>query len=61
VDSYDDAANSCWERLGRATIERLGLKPRARARRVLRERCVGDPAAERVGPDGSVLGVDRAS
>ena len=60
-DRYDDAANSFWSRFGERTIERLALKPGERVLDV----CCGSgasalPAAERVGPSGSVLGVDLA-
>lgn len=61
ADRYDDPANSFWERFGRRTVERLSL---ARGARVL-DVCCGSgasalPAAEAVGPDGFVLGVDLA-
>jgi ubiquinone/menaquinone biosynthesis C-methylase UbiE len=61
ADHYDDPTNAYWERAGRRTIERLGLGPGARVLDV----CCGSgasaiPAAERVGPSGSVLGVDLA-
>lgn len=60
-DSYDDLANSFWSRFGRRTIERLYLPEGASVLDV----CCGSgasaiPAAERVGPTGSVLGVDLA-
>jgi ubiquinone/menaquinone biosynthesis C-methylase UbiE len=60
-DQYDDAANSFWSRFGTRTIERLGLEPGDRVLDV----CCGSgasalPAAERVGPTGSVLGMDLA-
>jgi ubiquinone/menaquinone biosynthesis C-methylase UbiE len=61
-DCYDDPANSFWPRFGRRTIERLDLPAGASVLDV----CCGSgssaiPAAELVGPDGSVLGVDLAS
>ena len=61
ADSYDDAANTFWDRFGRSTIERLNLKPGAHVLDV----CCGSgasaiPAAEAVGPEGSVLGIDLA-
>jgi ubiquinone/menaquinone biosynthesis C-methylase UbiE len=61
ADSYDDCANSFWERFGRRTIERLNLQSGAR----LLDVCCGSgasaiPAAEKVGPEGFVLGVDLA-
>ena len=61
ADHYDDPANSFWARFGRRTIERLDLAPGARVLDV----CCGSgasaiPAAEAVGPGGSVLGVDLA-
>jgi ubiquinone/menaquinone biosynthesis C-methylase UbiE len=59
ADSYDE--NAFWARFGRATVERLRLRPGARVLDV----CCGSgasalPAAEIVGPGGSVLGVDLA-
>jgi ubiquinone/menaquinone biosynthesis C-methylase UbiE len=61
ADSYDDAANSFWDRFGRRTIEGLRL---ARGAAVL-DVCCGSgasaiPAAQAVGRDGSVLGIDLA-
>jgi SAM-dependent methyltransferase len=61
ADSYDDPANSFWSCFGRATVERLRLPRGARVLDV----CCGSgasalPAAEAVGPQGSVLGVDLA-
>jgi len=57
ADHFD--ALPFWERFGRATVERLGLKPGAR----VLDLCCGTgasalPAAARVGPAGSVLGID---
>jgi ubiquinone/menaquinone biosynthesis C-methylase UbiE len=61
ADSYDHPANSFWERYGRRTVERLHLPKGAR----VLDACCGSgasaiPAAEAVGADGSVLGVDLA-
>ena len=61
ADFYDDSANSFWDRFGRKTIERLRLPLAAR----VFDACCGTgasaiPAAEKVGPHGSVLGVDLA-
>ena len=60
-DFFDHPANTFWERYGRRTIERLRL---AEGVRVL-DVCCGSgasaiPAAEAVGPRGSVVGVDLA-
>ena len=62
ADYYDDPANSFWERFGRATVERLQLPLNARVLDV----CCGSgasalPAAEMVGPQGFVLGIDLAA
>ena len=62
ADYYDDPANSFWERFGRATVERLQLPLGARVLDV----CCGSgasalPAAEMVGPQGFVLGIDLAA
>jgi ubiquinone/menaquinone biosynthesis C-methylase UbiE len=59
ADAYDDPANSFWARFGRRTVERLDLRT---GQKVL-DVCCGSgasalPAAEVVGPQGSVLGVD---
>lgn len=62
ADRYDDPANAFWARFGRATVERLRLPSGARVLDV----CCGSgasalPAAEMVGPGGSVLGIDLAA
>lgn len=59
ADSYDDPANSFWDRFGQRTIERLQLPSVARVLDV----CCGSgasaiPAALKVGPQGFVLGID---
>lgn len=60
-DFYDHPANTFWERYGRRTVERLQLTPGAKTLDV----CCGSgasalPAAEIVGPTGSVTGLDLA-
>ena len=60
-DHFDHPANTFWDRFGRRTVERLGLAPGASVLDV----CCGSgasaiPAAEIVGPGGSVIGVDLA-
>ena len=60
-DFYDHPANTFWQRYGRRTVERLRLTPGTRVLDV----CCGSgasaiPAAETVGPNGSVVGVDLA-
>src|SRR5262245_33982111 len=59
ADSYDHPANSFWARFGRRTVERLDLRD---GQNVL-DVCCGSgasaiPAAEIVGAQGSVLGID---
>jgi ubiquinone/menaquinone biosynthesis C-methylase UbiE len=61
ADFFDDPALAFWERFGRATIERLTL---AEGESVL-DVCAGSgasaiPAADIVGPTGSVVAVDLA-
>jgi len=60
-DYYDHPANTFWGQFGRRTVTRLGL---ATGERVL-DVCCGSgasaiPAAEIVGSDGAVVGVDLA-
>lgn len=61
AESFDDPALSFWDRFGRATVDRLELRPGA----VVLDACCGTgasafPAAERVGPSGKVVAVDLA-
>jgi ubiquinone/menaquinone biosynthesis C-methylase UbiE len=61
ADSFDNPANTFWARFGRQTVERLAPRP---GQRVL-DVCCGSgasaiPAAQLVGPGGSVLGLDLA-
>jgi ubiquinone/menaquinone biosynthesis C-methylase UbiE len=61
ADHYGHSALSFWDRFGRRTVERLPLVPGMKVLDV----CCGMgasalPAAERVGPTGSVLAVDLA-
>jgi ubiquinone/menaquinone biosynthesis C-methylase UbiE len=61
ADHFDAPALGFWDRIGRRTVERLGLEPGAAVLDV----CCGTgasalPAAEAVGPTGRVLGVDLA-
>jgi len=61
ADLFDEPALGFWDYYGSRTVGRLGLRPGARVLDV----CSGSgasalPAAEQVGPDGFVLGVDLA-
>ena len=61
-DNYDDPANSFWQRFGSRTVDRLKLRHGMRVLDV----CCGSgasalAAAEEVGPNGYVLGVDLAT
>jgi ubiquinone/menaquinone biosynthesis C-methylase UbiE len=61
ADSYDHPTNTFWSRYGSRTVDRLRLPSGAR----VLDACCGSgasaiPAAEAVGPTGSVLGVDLA-
>jgi ubiquinone/menaquinone biosynthesis C-methylase UbiE len=61
ADYYDHPVNAFWERYGRRSVEHLRLAPGASVLDV----CCGSgasalPAAEAVGPGGSVLGIDLA-
>jgi ubiquinone/menaquinone biosynthesis C-methylase UbiE len=61
ADHFDHPANSFWDRFGQETVSRLGLRPGDAVLDV----CSGTgasaiPAAERVGPTGTVIGVDLA-
>jgi ubiquinone/menaquinone biosynthesis C-methylase UbiE len=61
ADHFDDGPLAFWDRYGRATIERLRLKPGSV---VLDVGCGSGasaiPAGEAVGPHGRVIGVDLA-
>ncbi len=61
ADFFDHPANTFWDRYGRRTIELLGLGVGDRVLDV----CCGSgasaiPAAQAVGPEGSVVGIDLA-
>jgi SAM-dependent methyltransferase len=61
ADHFDDPALSFWDRFGRLTVARIGVRP---AQRVF-DACCGTgasaiPAAHMVAPDGQVLGFDLA-
>ncbi|MBV7338287.1 methyltransferase domain-containing protein [Chloroflexi bacterium TSY] len=61
ADTFDDPANSYWERYGRRTVERLNLAPGST---VLDVRCGTGasalPAAEILNGTGHVIGLDLA-
>jgi ubiquinone/menaquinone biosynthesis C-methylase UbiE len=61
ADAFDEPALGFWDRFGRATVDRLELRPGA----VVLDACAGSgasalPAAEVVGPSGKVVAVDLA-
>lgn len=61
AEFFDEQALGFWDRFGRATVDRLDLRPGA----TVLDACAGSrasalPAAERVGPTGKVLAVDLA-
>lgn len=61
ADHFDHPVSSFWHRFGRQTVERLGL----REGETVLDVCCGSggsalPAAEAVGPQGKVVGVDLA-
>ena len=62
ADHFDDEPLSFWERVGRRTVARLGLRA---GDRVLDVGCGTGasalPAAQIVGPDGFVVGVDLSA
>lgn len=61
-DHFDDKPLSFWDRVGRRTVERLALPPNGT---VLDVGCGTGasalPAAQAVGPNGSVIGVDLSA
>lgn len=61
ADHFDHPANTFWDRFGQATIEASNLRP---GQAVLDVACgtgaSAIPAAQQVGPEGRVLGVDLA-
>jgi len=62
ADFYDHPTNTFWERYGQRTVARLALPEKA----CVLDVCCGSgasaiPAAEAVGPDGTVVGVDLAA
>ena len=61
ADQFDDGPLGFWDRYGRGTIEQLALVPGSN---VLDVGCgtgaSAIPAAQKVGPDGHVIGVDLA-
>jgi ubiquinone/menaquinone biosynthesis C-methylase UbiE len=61
AEFFDEPALEFWDRFGRATVDRLELRPGA----TVLDACAGSgasalPAAERVGPSGKVVAVDLA-
>ena len=61
ADHYDDPANVFWDHFGATTVARLALPPGGR----VLDACCGSgasalPAAQAVGPGGSVIAVDLA-
>ncbi|HEY2794293.1 MAG TPA: methyltransferase domain-containing protein [Micromonosporaceae bacterium] len=61
ADHFDDAALSFWDRFGRETVARIGLRPGDS----VVDACCGTgasalPAAHAVGADGHVFGLDLA-
>lgn len=61
ADLYDDPSNTFWARFGQRTIDRLRVRG---GQRVLDVSCGSGasaiPAAEAVGPEGRVIGVELA-